>query len=147
MRIYLDVCCLNRPFDDQTQDRIRLETEAVLLILSRVATDEWQWVSSSVVTAEVKQTPDATRRQRLLLLLEQVDETIQMSPETIIRARELATLGFKPFDATHLAVAEYGRTDIFLTTDDRLMRLANRLDKQLQVRVLNPLNWIQELNV
>ena len=33
MAIYLDTCCLNRPFDDQTQDRIRLEAEAVILIL------------------------------------------------------------------------------------------------------------------
>jgi hypothetical protein len=24
MKIYLDVCCLNRPFDDQMQDRVRL---------------------------------------------------------------------------------------------------------------------------
>jgi hypothetical protein len=31
LRIYLDACCLNRPFDDQTQERIRLESEAVLL--------------------------------------------------------------------------------------------------------------------
>lgn len=35
-KIYLDTCCLNRPFDDQTQERIRLESEAVLAILSRI---------------------------------------------------------------------------------------------------------------
>ena len=36
MKVYLDVCCLNRPYDDQTQDRVHLECEAVLLILSRL---------------------------------------------------------------------------------------------------------------
>jgi hypothetical protein len=35
LRIYLDICYLNRPFDDQRQDRIRLESEAVPLILER----------------------------------------------------------------------------------------------------------------
>ncbi len=30
-RIYLDACCLNRPFDDQTQPRIALETQAIFL--------------------------------------------------------------------------------------------------------------------
>jgi hypothetical protein len=30
MVLYLDVCCLKRPFDDQAQPRIRIETEAVL---------------------------------------------------------------------------------------------------------------------
>lgn len=147
MRIYFNVCCLNRPFDDQTQDRIRLETEAILLILSRIATGEWQWVSSTVITTEIKQTPDATRQQRLLLLLEQVNETVIMSPETITRVRQLEAMGFKPFDAAHLAVAENGQADIFLTTDDRLVRRANSLAKRLQVRVLNPLNWIQELSL
>jgi len=41
VRIYLDVCCLNRPFDDQTQDRIHLESEAVILILKRVRSGNW----------------------------------------------------------------------------------------------------------
>jgi len=40
MRIYLDVCCLNRPFDDQTQERIHLESEAVLIILSNIASQQ-----------------------------------------------------------------------------------------------------------
>ncbi len=32
MRIYLDNCCFNRPFDDQSQLRIRIETEAKLYV-------------------------------------------------------------------------------------------------------------------
>jgi len=32
MLIYLDLCCFNRPFDDQAQARIRLETEAKVAI-------------------------------------------------------------------------------------------------------------------
>ena len=40
MRVYLDVCCLNRPFDDQSQDRIKLETDAVLSILDNCQTGE-----------------------------------------------------------------------------------------------------------
>ena len=58
MRIYLDVCCLNRPFDDQTQDRIHLESEAVILILKRVRSGNWEWISSEAVDFEVRQTPD-----------------------------------------------------------------------------------------
>ena len=57
MRIYLDVCCLNRPFDDQTQDRIHLESEAVILILKRVRSGNWEWISSEAVDFEVRQTP------------------------------------------------------------------------------------------
>lgn len=45
-RIYLDVCALCCPFDDQTQIRIRLETEAVQLILSHVRSGELALVAS-----------------------------------------------------------------------------------------------------
>ncbi len=34
MLIYLEMCCLKRQFDDQSQLRIRLETEAVLGLLA-----------------------------------------------------------------------------------------------------------------
>lgn len=33
MIVYLDNCCYNRPFDDQTQERVHLESEAILTIL------------------------------------------------------------------------------------------------------------------
>jgi hypothetical protein len=36
MRIYLDNCCFNRPFDDQSQIRIRLEDESKLSIQQKV---------------------------------------------------------------------------------------------------------------
>lgn len=69
MKIYFDVCCLNRPFDDQTQPRIRLEKEAIVLTLTRVAAKDLEWLSSSAVMAEIKQTPDPVRRYRMLSLL------------------------------------------------------------------------------
>jgi hypothetical protein len=46
MRIYFDVCCLNRPFDDQRRERVRLETEALLIAFDRCTSGEWEWVSS-----------------------------------------------------------------------------------------------------
>ena len=48
-KIYLDVCCLNRPFDDQTQARIRLEAEAILMILAQCETGHWEWIGSELV--------------------------------------------------------------------------------------------------
>jgi len=57
---------LNHPFDDQSQDRIRLEAEAVLLILTRVQNEDWVWYSSDVVLEEIQQTPDSKRRERVV---------------------------------------------------------------------------------
>jgi hypothetical protein len=47
--VYLDACCQNRPFDDQTQDRIRLESEAVLLVMGHIDRGEWRWIGSDVL--------------------------------------------------------------------------------------------------
>ena len=57
-RVYLDVCCLNRPFDDQTQARIRLESEATLIILAHCEQGRLEWVGSEALTWEIDKTPD-----------------------------------------------------------------------------------------
>ncbi len=144
MKIYFDVCCLNRPFDDQTQPRIRLEKEAIVSTLAQVAAKDLQWLSSSAVTAEIKQTSDPVRRYRMLSLLSMATGSINVTNESEGRSRELVELGFKPFDALHLALAEHGGADIFLTVDDRLIRLANRLEGKVRIPVSNPLTWIRE---
>ncbi len=61
------------------------------------------------------------------------------------RGQELETLGFKWFDALHLACAESSEVDVFLTTDNRLLRRANRIRVLLQVRVENPYIWLEEV--
>ena len=53
-KIYFDTCCINRPFDDQTRIRVRLEAEAVLGILSRIENGEWEWVGSEVLMDEIE---------------------------------------------------------------------------------------------
>ena len=44
--LYLDACCVSRPFDNPAQDRVKLEAEAVSLILEHVESGEWEWVSA-----------------------------------------------------------------------------------------------------
>jgi hypothetical protein len=144
-RIYLDVCCLNRPFDDQRQDRIRLEAEAVLLILRRCEAGAWQWLSSAVVEEEVNNTPSHERRARVRQMLSGAHGTIALTDTSIARAQVLKAMGFRTYDALHPACAEEATVDIFLTTDDRVLRIATRHAAQLQVRVANPLAWLLEV--
>lgn len=94
MKIYLDVCCLNRPFDDQSQDRIRLQAEAVLLILTCVQNEDWIWYSSDVVFDEIEQTPDSKRRERVMQLIAHASEVYQLSEVDIARSKVLANHGF-----------------------------------------------------
>lgn len=60
MRLYLDNCCLQRPPDDQTQPRIRVETEAVFAVLATVQAGEQSLLSSEALEYEVSRIPDET---------------------------------------------------------------------------------------
>jgi hypothetical protein len=144
--LYLDVCCLNRPFDDQRQARIRLEADAVILILEQVQPRGWKWMSSEAVDMEVERILDLVKRQRIQLILNDRTEWIAIGLSEGERAGELVTLGFSNFDALHVACAEHGRVDIFLTTDDRLVKLGKRHEGRLKLRIENILKWFEEVS-
>ena len=144
-KIYLDTCCLNRLFDPQLQMRIRRETEAVDTILECVNTAHWSWIASSVLKFEIIQNPDLEQRVNLEDILRLAHETVLTDTTEIVRSEYLESLGFKHYDALHIACAESGVADVLLTTDDRMLRLAKRYQSHLRVRVENPHTWLQEI--
>ncbi len=131
MKIYLDACCLNRPFDDQNQNRIRLESEAILIIIDCMYTKskDWEWIGSEVLIAELENTPNIEKRNYLINLASGIHSNINVKEIDMIRANELENLGFKPFDAMHISCSENANADVFLTTDDRLLKKAEREKK------------------
>ena len=145
MKLYLDVCCLNRPFDDQSQSRIRIESEAIILILDLIAKGDHTWVSSEAIEDEVLRNPDVEHRLRILALLAQTHERILIDETCLIRARALVEEGFGAMDALHVSTAESAGCDILLTTDDALLRKARATKQPLTVRVENPARWISEV--
>ncbi|MEK6683550.1 MAG: PIN domain-containing protein [Nitrospirota bacterium] len=142
MRIYLDVCCLSRPFDDHTQDRVRLESEAVLAIISHGLAEHWTLLNSEVIDLEISKIPDSGRTERVRLFSSVLRPRIGVDEAATKRADQLNALGFKPYDALHIACAEKGRADILLTTDDDLINKASQNKGILRVRLDNPLAWL-----
>src|ERR1044071_9007529 len=114
MKLYLDVSCLNRPFDDQRQARVRLESEAILFILEQVDADKWQYVASEMTVIEIDATEDAERRKRLTALLPSAEDIIELTEPIIQRAEQLHRHGFSTADATHLAAEESTGMVVFL---------------------------------
>ena len=143
-KIYMDVCCWNRPFDDQTQTRVHLEAEAVLAVVSEIERGDLQLLHSEVVDLEIANTPALELRQRLQVLIPRQHRYVRCEQKVSARAEELERRGFAGIDALHLACAESAGADVFLTTDDRLLRLAVRHADFLRVRVANPLAWMQD---
>ncbi len=145
MKVYLDTCCLNRPFDDQRQPRVRLESEAVTLILEKTHQREWEWVGSDALIYEIEQNTDMERKERLILLAKKTSQYIAITDRILEQAEKLELLGFDEFDAVHLASAESANVDIFLTTDDNLQKTANQNKDRLSFLVINPVKWLEEV--
>jgi predicted nucleic acid-binding protein len=144
VKIYLDVCCLNRPFDDHSQERIRLESEAVITILDRCDSRTLSLLSSEIVDLEISKIPDEDRKRKVVLLSTISKINILIDDEIIIRAKEINKMAFKSFDALHIACAERGQADVLLTTDDSLLRKATSHREFIRVRLKNPLRWLME---
>ena len=136
---------MNRPFNDQTQAQIRRETEAIQTLLKSCFTGRWLWITSDVLIFEINNTPDQIQRNHMRTQLDLAYQNVSIGAIENTRGQELEALGFKWFDALHLACAESSEVEVFLTTDNRLLRRANRIRTLLQVRAENPYVWLQEV--
>jgi hypothetical protein len=145
MRVYLDVCCLNRPFDDQEQERVRLEAEAVKSVLFHIGMGQWIGVGSEVIDFEIDRIPDPDRHLEVTSIVGGFSDYVLVGESERQRGLELELLGFGPTDALHLACGEKARVDVLLTTDDLLLRKANKRGQKVAVRVANPLTWLEEI--
>jgi len=130
-RIYLDVCALCRPFDDQRQMRIALETQAVHLIFSQVRQQRFELLLSPAHEAEILAIRDRQERDELLLLLRQIG-TFPTYDLAVAhrRTQNLKQQGLKVADAAHLALAEQV-SDVLITVDDRFLKFCRRLNTSL----------------
>lgn len=144
MRIYLDLCAIQRPLDTPNQVRIILESEAVLGIITICNVGQAELLSSEALLYEGEQSSLEIRKEHTFAVLSKAKNVLQVTPKEKLRAAKLMTFGIKPLDALHLALAEAGKADFFCTCDDRLLQSAKKV-KNLLVKVVNPIDLIQEI--
>jgi predicted nucleic acid-binding protein len=140
-RVYLDNCCFNRPFDDQAQLKIKLETEAKLFIQQEIISGTYELVWSYILEYENNQNKFDDKRNSIYDWKEiakvhclENDEIIQYA-EDVIKQTNIRTK-----DAFHNACAVYTKSDYLITTDKQLFNL--RWD---DVRIINPLAFLNEM--
>lgn len=143
MRVYLDTCCIGRLTDDQSQVRIREEAEALEQILAGVRRGTVELLSSEALEDEVRRNASMERRVEAQTILSLAVTRIEIDGPIARRARDLVGLGYGPFDALHIAAAEFMDADVLLTTDDQLVKRARKLGNP-RIPVQNPLSWIKE---
>ncbi|WP_029545391.1 hypothetical protein [Selenomonas sp. AB3002] len=143
MRLYLDCCCYNRPFDDLSQERVRLESDSVLAIITRSLMNGDTILGSGTLGLEIAAIRNPEKRAKVADLCQVVTERIAHSESLEQRAKQLQLEGLHVMDSFHVASAEIGEADIFLTVDDKLIKLCRKIT--LTVRVMNPLEYIEEV--
>lgn len=144
MKVYLDVCAIQRPLDTPTQIRILLEAEAVLGLLTLGEKGDIELVSSVALIYEIEKNPHPLRKEHARAIVSKAKFFVPLSEAAQKRAEKLVENGFKPLDALHLALAEIGAADFFCTCDDDVLRKARRV-RDLQVRVVSPLDLVKEI--
>ncbi|MBK5938298.1 PIN domain-containing protein [Halochromatium roseum] len=144
MRIYLDSCSLQRPLDDQTQPRIRVETEAVLAILAAVQAGEIVLLNSEALEYEMGRIPSEQRRNEVEAILCLAQERVELTGQAESLAEVLESVGIRPMDAVHLAVASTTKVDYFATCDDQLLRKAKAVSG-LECEVVSVLALVSEV--
>ena len=138
MKIYLDNCCYNRPFDDQTSLIIYLETEAKLFIQEKIRQGDLELCWSFVLDYENAANPFEEVRNRIAEWKSVALADCNFSIEIMNKADELMKLGLRQMDASHLACAIYLGADFFITTDKQI------LGKVITgIKVINPIDFIR----
>ena len=145
MRIYLDMCSLQRPLDTKTQIRVAVEAEAILNILALWESGQIELVSSPALIFEADKIKSPVRKTYISEILSKANPFVSTSIQVEQWAETFSTVGIKTLDALHLAFSIEAKSDYFCTCDDRFLRRAKTIDTK-QTKVVSPLELITELS-
>ena len=142
MRIYLDNCCFNRPYDDQSQPRVRFETQTKLHIQRMVFAREIELVWSYVLKYENSRNPFEAKKRAVARWELLSSSFVAMSDEIVENAEKIAKTGVKNTDALHIACAIAGKCDYFITVDKRLLAYRDN-----RIIICNPIEFFNQIEI
>jgi predicted nucleic acid-binding protein len=145
MLIYIDNCVLNRPFDDQSQERIYFETQAFLILLKQIDTGKINFLNSFAIEYEISAISDTERESKIREYLKAASTYVDYNKKIEYRAKELMTFGFSAMDSVHIAVAEFAKVDYFVTCDDAILKLSEKHSKRIKVKVTSVSKLVTEI--
>jgi predicted nucleic acid-binding protein len=141
-RIYLDNCCFNRPYDDQTQLRIYLETQAKLYIQTLVYENKIELVWSFMLKFENSRNLFTGKKEAIAQWENRSSSFVGKSEEIRTAAREIMATGIREADAIHVACAIAGRCNHFITVDRRLLKYRDK-----RITVCSPVEFINDIEL
>jgi len=144
VRIYLDNCCFNRPFDDPRQTRVRLEAEAKLCLQEHIRGGALEFVWSYMLDFENAANPFEERRTTISGWRQYATVDVAETAMILQNANILAGMGLKAKDALHIACAIAGECTYFVTTDDDILKCRRDVH---DLTVIDPTALVREMNL
>ena len=139
-RIYLDNCCLNRPYDDQNNLNVRLEAEAKIFIQNEILNNTFELAWSFMMDYEISSNPFHDRQIAFLNWKKIAVVDIDPIEEILRDGKNISRKNIKRKDALHIACAIKAECEYFLTTDVKI------LNKDIpEINLINPLDFIRHL--
>ena len=141
LKIYLDNCCYGRPFDNQKDTVIFVETQAKLEIQSLVKYKVIELVYSSISIQEIIDIPFEEIRNFVLEFINN-NAKYYVSKDNnevaITLTEEIMHTGIRLKDASHTACAIVAKCDYLITTDKRLLKYTDS-----RIKIVNPVEFLE----
>jgi predicted nucleic acid-binding protein len=141
-RLYLDNCCFNRPYDDQTNLNIHLEAEAKLFIQNEILEKNYELAWSFMMDYEISANPFYDRQLAFMKWKNIAVLDVDPTERILLKGKEIMQKNIKQKDALHIACAINAECDYFLTTDRKV------LNKNIpEIKLINPLDFIRQFYI
>jgi hypothetical protein len=138
--IYLDVCAICRPYDDQSFLRIRLETDAYYLILSYIRNSNYSMIVSPAHFVEISEIDNEQEKINAIMMLKKYGILPEFNLKKVQkRSEQLVESGFGVGDAVHVAFAEFAEVKYFISCDDKLLKRLVKTD--FLFKAMNPVQF------
>ena len=140
MKVYLDNCAFNRPFDDQRNSVVLAETVAKLVVQQMVKDRKLELLWSDVLDYENNDNPFEERRVQVAEWESYAVGKVEMNDAVVEKARAYLAIGLRQMDAAHVASAVYGGGDYFITVDRKI------LNKQIgDIAIIDPVAFLRRM--
>ncbi len=145
LRVYLDNCVFNRPYDRPSNARIISEANAKMVIQRAIADGRLELSASFMLVTENSRCPNRIAREYNLSFIRSfkavyVSRREKESFRPLID--EIAAVGIKPADAIHIACAIVSRCDYLITVDDRMLKFYNQ-----RIKIITPTEMVHVMEV
>jgi len=138
LRLYLDNCCFNRPYDDSSLLKNLLEAEAKMYIQREILQNTFELAWSYILDYEISFNPFSDIKCQILKWKNIATIDILESENVIATAKDIMKKGIKPKDSLHLACSIEAKCDYFVTTDCKILNKSI-----IGIAIINPIDFIR----